>query len=111
VSVSILVLCELSQAHRDILLQRYRPHFAVTPEQRQAAVRTCGAAFEAVLTLGLHGLRADEMDAMPQLRLIACLGAGHEGVDLAAARARGIVVSNGRGANDECAADHAMGLW
>ena len=38
------------------------------------------------------------------------MGVGHETVDVDAARARGIVVTNGRGANDECVADHAMGL-
>ena len=31
-------------------------------------------------------------------------------IDVAAAQARGIWVTNGRGANDECVADHAMGM-
>lgn len=108
--ISVLVLCELDAVHRELLAQRYRTTFATTPAQRAEAIRTRGAAFEAVLTIGLLGLRADEMDALPRLRLIACMGAGHERVDVDAARARGIAVSNGRGANDECAADHAMGL-
>jgi lactate dehydrogenase-like 2-hydroxyacid dehydrogenase len=38
------------------------------------------------------------------------MGAGFELVDLDAARARGIVVANGQGTNDDCVADHAFGL-
>ena len=47
---------------------------------------------------------------MPRLELVSCMGAGYETVDAAAARARGIVMTNGRGANDDCVADHAMGM-
>ncbi len=109
-SVSLLVLCELSPAHREQLDQRYQVCHALTPQARAEAIGQRGGEFQAVLTLGLLGLRADEMDAMPALQLVCCLGAGYEQVDLAAADARGIVVANGRGANDECVADHAMGL-
>jgi lactate dehydrogenase-like 2-hydroxyacid dehydrogenase len=50
------------------------------------------------------------MDALPALGLIACFGAGHENVDLAAARARGIQVSHAPGANNATVADHALAL-
>jgi len=63
-----------------------------------------------MLTSGVQGASAAEMDAMPALTLIHCLGSGYEGVDLAAARARGIAVSNGAGANAESVADMAFGL-
>lgn len=108
--ISILVLCELSQAHKDVLAQRYHPVFATTPEQRAQAIQASGATFDVALTIGLLGLRADEIEQLPRLRLIATLGAGYENVDVAAAQARGICVANGRGANDECVADHAMGM-
>ncbi|QEI08900.1 2-hydroxyacid dehydrogenase [Pigmentiphaga aceris] len=109
-SISILVLCEIGAAQQALLSQRYRPTFALTPAQRAEAIQTRGAEFEAVLTIGMLGLRAEEMDALPKLRLIACMGAGYERVEVDAARARGIPVSHGRGANDECVADHAMGM-
>ena len=35
---------------------------------------------------------------MPKLELVSCMGAGYETVDAAAAKARGIVITNGRGA-------------
>ncbi|RZL83373.1 MAG: 2-hydroxyacid dehydrogenase, partial [Variovorax sp.] len=51
-----------------------------------------------------------QMDAMPALELICCMGAGYEMVDVEAARARGIALANGQGTNDDCVADHAFGL-
>ena len=50
------------------------------------------------------------MDAMPRLRLINTYGTGYEGVDLAAAQARGIAVANGGDANATAVAEYAMGL-
>jgi len=107
---SVLVLCEIAAAQQAFLQQHYLPTFATSAEQRAQAIQSRGAEFDAVLTIGLLGLSADEMDTMPKLRLIACMGAGYERVDVAAAHARGIIVTNGRGANDECVADHAMGM-
>ena len=49
-------------------------------------------------------------DRLPKLRALACLGTGCEFVDMAAATARGIAVSNTPGVNDEETADTAFGL-
>ncbi|WP_211343357.1 2-hydroxyacid dehydrogenase [Lampropedia puyangensis] len=108
--ISILVLNDISVAHQTHLQQHYRPTFAFTPEARARAIETQGADFEVVLTIGLLGLRADEMDAMPRLRMVSSMGAGYENIDVAAAKARGLIVTHGRGANDECVADHAIGM-
>lgn len=75
---------------------------ALPPEQR--------GAIRAVVTNGSTGFSAEAMSALPQLGLIACFGAGYEGVDLAAAGVRGIEVTNAPGANTETVADHAIGL-
>src|SRR5690606_1707461 len=108
--IPLLVLCPVAAANLDILSLRYDLVYAPTPEERRTAVARHGARFQAVLTCGNAGLTATEIASMPVLQLICCIGTGYEGVDVAAARARGIVVANGRGANDECVADHAMGL-
>lgn len=49
-------------------------------------------------------------DRFPKLQLLACLGAGCEFVDLKAAAARKITVTNTPGVNTEETADTAMGL-
>ena len=65
---------------------------------------------QALLTIGSIGLRAEDMAAFPNLRIICCQGVGFEKIDLDAARARGIMVTNGAGTNDTSVADHAVAL-
>lgn len=46
----------------------------------------------------------------PRLRVLARYGVGVDAVDLAAAEAHGVVVTNTPGANSDAVADHAVGL-
>jgi phosphoglycerate dehydrogenase-like enzyme len=55
-------------------------------------------------------ITAAMMAQAPRLRAIARAGAGLDGVDIAAASARGIVVSNTPGANAESVAEHVFAL-
>ena len=50
------------------------------------------------------------MDASPHLRIVARHGVGMDEVDLAAARARSLLVTNTPGANAEAVAEHTMAL-
>ncbi|WP_369790174.1 2-hydroxyacid dehydrogenase [Rouxiella sp. WC2420] len=108
--IKLLVLNTLSEEHQAALAQACITTFAATPETRAAVIKEKGAEFTAVLTIGLLGLTREEMLSMPFLKLICCMGAGYEGIDVQAARSLGITLVNGRGTNDNCAADHAMGL-
>ncbi|RZL63439.1 MAG: 2-hydroxyacid dehydrogenase [Variovorax sp.] len=110
VKIPLLVLSNLSAEHQTRLAAQYDLTYAVTPAEREAAIAANGARYRVVLTIGVIGLTAAEMDAMPALELVCCMGAGYEMVDLEAARARGIALANGQGTNDDCVADHAFGL-
>ncbi|MDY0935503.1 hydroxyacid dehydrogenase [Pseudomonas viridiflava] len=83
---------------------------APTAEQRAEAIAAHGPAISAVVTRGPLGFFAEEMDALPNLRIICVSGAGYEKVDLPAAEARGITVTNGAGVNASTVADHALAL-
>lgn len=52
----------------------------------------------------------EHLAAAPKLKVIARYGVGYESVDLEAAAARGIPVTNTPGANADAVADHAVGL-
>jgi hydroxypyruvate reductase len=67
-------------------------------------------AAQALITLGTLGANEALMAALPALRLISCYGTGFEGVNIAAATARGIRVTNAGEANAEAVAEFAMGL-
>ena len=108
--IPLLVLNTHSSEHQATLSELYDLTYAPTAGERAAAIAAHGAKFRAVLTIGVLGLTADEIAAMPALELICCMGAGYELVDVEAARARGIALANGQGTNDDCVADHALGL-
>jgi D-3-phosphoglycerate dehydrogenase len=59
---------------------------------------------------GTGPVTAEHLAAAPRLAVIARYGVGTEAVDLAAARGRGIPVTNTPGANADAVADHAVGL-
>lgn len=77
---------------------------------RDAWLAQHGGDVDAVLTNGSLGVSREEMDAMTGLKIICCLGAGYEGVDLELCRERGIMVTHGPGTNDTAVADHTMAL-
>ncbi|MFJ1302858.1 2-hydroxyacid dehydrogenase [Pseudomonadota bacterium AL_CKDN230030165-1A_HGKHYDSX7] len=108
--IPLLVLCPVAADNLAVLSERYDLVYAPTAAERDAAIAAHGERIQAVLTIGTIGLSAADIAALPALQLVSCHGAGYENVDVEAAKARGVVVTNGRGANDECVADHAMGL-
>lgn len=107
---TLLVLNAMAEQHLSQLRHRFTVVYAPTAETRAEAIREQGAQIRIVLTIGAVGLHEKEIAALPQLGLVAALGAGYENIDLAAAKARGIQVCNGAGTNDACVADHAMAL-
>ncbi len=84
--------------------------YAPEADQAEAAIAAHGACVQCVCTIGASGLSAAQMQRMPQLTLVCAMGAGYENIDVTYAKAHGIAVGNGAGTNDECVADHAMGL-
>ncbi|MBO1541855.1 2-hydroxyacid dehydrogenase [Pseudomonas sp. OA65] len=110
-TATVLVLVETVNEYLPILeKQGYHLELAPTPAERKTAIFEHGERFSAVLTRGPLGLSAQEIAALPNLRIICVIGAGYEQVDLQAARQRGIVVTNGAGVNASSVADHAMAL-
>lgn len=66
--------------------------------------------FRVAVTTSMDGADVALMDFLPDLRLIACNGAGLERIDLDAARRRGIAVCNTPDAVTEDTADFAIAL-
>lgn len=108
---TVLVLVETVDDYLP-LLENHGYHLirAQTPALRAEAIARHGGEIDAVLTRGPLGLSAAEIAALPALQIICVIGAGYEQVDLAAAAARGITVTNGAGANAVAVADHTMAL-
>jgi lactate dehydrogenase-like 2-hydroxyacid dehydrogenase len=83
------------------------PPFA---ESVKSLARDDAARVEIMVTMGTVPAPHDALAHLPSLRLISCMGSGFEGVDLAFARERRIVVTHSPGANAAPVADLAIGL-
>lgn len=77
---------------------------------RDAFLVVHGAGIEAVLASGVERLDAARLALLPDLKLIATVAAGMAGIDLDAARARGIAVTNAGDLNAGDVADFAITL-
>ena len=69
-----------------------------------------GSEFSVLATNATAGASAELMARLPNLQAICSIGVGTDAIDLTAAQARGIAVSNTPGVLDDCVADLAMGL-
>jgi lactate dehydrogenase-like 2-hydroxyacid dehydrogenase len=94
-------------AHYELAGPVPAPFAAGVCEALPAAV---AAEVRALVTIGSVATTRAAMERLPALGLIACLGSGYEGVDLAAAAARRIVVTHSPAANADSVADVALGL-
>lgn len=70
----------------------------------------CGGDFRAVISAGPRGVDVATMDGLPNLGAIVNIGAGVDAIDLGAAAARGIGVSNTPDVLSDTVADTALGL-
>ncbi len=107
---TLLLLVPIADDHKALLTARFRVIEAPTPASRAAALAAHGGEIDLVLTNGATGFTAAEIAVCPRLQLLSALGAGFENLDVAAAKARGVAVSNGAGTNDDCVADHTLAL-
>lgn len=78
--------------------------------ERNALLDTCAPQVRAVATRGELGADAELIGRLPCLEIIACYGMGTDAIDLGAARARGIRVTNTPDVLTGDVADLAVGL-
>jgi hydroxypyruvate reductase len=106
----------------ELLAAAELPPFLAAPLARDYVVHDClherdPAAFAAaaprirgLVTRGEIRIDAALLDRLPAVEIIAVFGVGYDGVDVAAARARGILVTHTPGVLDDDVADLAMAL-
>ena len=92
------------------LEREFTLHRLWTAREPDAFIEERSVGVRGVVTTGIGGLSRERMDALPALQIIACFGTPHGTVDLAAARKRGIVVTNTPDSIAAPVADLAVGL-
>lgn len=110
-AIDLLINLEMPQYSRDHLAEAYTVHYSPDPADHPRLLRDpLLKTIRAVQTNGSYGLTRPFIEAMPRLEIICAVGAGFEGIDVAAAHERGIVVTHGPGTNAATVADQAWAL-
>jgi len=110
VKPELLVVVDLPEAHVAELSEHFTVHYMPNPQQLERQIDELGKTVRAVLTNGIVGLSAVQLEALPHVEIVHALGAGYEGIDVKAARARNVSLSYGPNTNDANVADHAFAL-
>ena len=84
------------------------PHQVVLPPSFAPGAAQPGLAEAEVLLTAHEMVTAEVMDAAANLRLIAKPGVGVDNIDVGAATARGVLVTNARGTRAQAVAEHAL---
>ena len=90
----ILVNGALPAHVMEALDARYTLHKPYEAADRAALLRDVGSRIRGIATSNFYGVRADLMDACPNLEIISSIGVGTESHDVEHARKRGIQVAN-----------------
>jgi len=90
------------------LRARLSPNYTLIEDRPGAGETRPG--FPVIVTTSMAGADAPLMAALPDLKLITCNGTGLDKIDMAAAKARGIVVQHTPDAVTEDTADFAIAL-
>ena len=110
---TILLAARVPAEFQARLAQRYQVLGPLAPPftESVAALPPAEAGRVSVMiTMGTVPAPGAALAHLPSLRLVSCMGSGYEGVDLAAARERRIVVTHSPNANASAVADLAIGL-
>ncbi len=106
----ILQIGRLLPALEDALMQEFDVHLLAHEAEPKAFLAQRGVEFVGVATSARFGADAALMGALPNLKVISNFGVGYETIDIGAARARGVMVSNTPDVLTDCVADLAFGL-
>lgn len=93
---------ELSASHQVLQLWKQT--------DRAAALAAHADSIRIAVTSATHGCTAETIEALPRLQAICSWGVGYEKLDIDAARARGVQVSNTPDVLNDCVADLAWAL-
>ena len=106
----IIVTTKIFPRTQERLDTEFTCHKLHEAADRAAFLKELAPRVRALATFGPAGADAKLMDTLPKLELISNFGVGVDAIDLAAAKERGIIVTNTPDVLNECVADTALAL-
>jgi lactate dehydrogenase-like 2-hydroxyacid dehydrogenase len=109
-TTDVLLTGALMPRIEERLRERYRVRRLDQAPDRAALLAETGPAVRAIVTTGHLGCDADLIAACPNLQVVGCFGVGYDGIDVPAAQAQGVVVTNTPDVLTDDVADLAIAL-
>ncbi len=105
----VLTASRLSPLFTPLLQAAYRVHDRLH-ETDPAALATLAPRIRAIAASGDSKVSAALIAQLPALEIVSVMGVGYDGIDVAAAKARGVIVTHTPDVLDDDVADLALGL-
>ena len=105
----ILLTTPIYARTQAVLEKEFNCHKLFAAENRTAFLKSVSAQVRAIASFG-SSVDAALMDALPKLEIISNFGVGVDSIDLAAAKKRGIIVTNTPDVLNDCVADTTLAL-
>lgn len=105
----VLITQKLLPSCADAIVERFTAHHLLEQEDRDAFLKRVGPDIRAIASGGA-GVNEQLMAALPNLEMISGFGVGYDGVDVKAAKARGIRVTNTPSVLNDAMAEITLGL-
>ena len=106
----VLVVTPMPGGSQTAIEQEFTARKLWLAEDPAAAIAQWAPGIRGIATTGFIGADARLIGALPKLEIIACFGVGVDLVDLNAAKARGVIVTNTPDVLTDCVADLALAL-
>jgi lactate dehydrogenase-like 2-hydroxyacid dehydrogenase len=110
VKPEILVITPIYGPTLAELKREYVVHELYNATDKGTLLRDAGPRVRAMVTTGFVGFKRSDLDPLANVEIVACYGNGHNTYDLAAAKERGIVVTNTPDPTSETVAELAVTL-
>ena len=106
----ILAVAPMMEVVLPQMEELYTTHVLWRAEDREAMIDAVGPQVEAIATDGAMGCTAELMDRCPNARIIGSCGVGYDAIDLDAAKARAIAVTNTPDVLNDAVAEMTLAL-
>ncbi|HTO50475.1 MAG TPA: 2-hydroxyacid dehydrogenase [Burkholderiales bacterium] len=108
--VDILSVAGMYGPSMERLEREFNVHKLTSAPDRAKLIAEVGPRIRGIQGSGSAPVEGTLIGALPKLEIISCFGVGYDGVDLASARKRNIIVTNTPDVLNDCVADLAIGL-
>src|ERR1700760_3255134 len=110
-SVDILMMGPMRPVEQGLVEPEFTLHRLWQHEDKAAFLREVGPRIRGAVAYSGAALMDEAIfAALPGLEMIGNMGVGYDSIDIAVAKARGIVVTNAGNANEVDVGEHAFGL-